>query len=255
MKLTEQLSAVVTGGASGLGEAVVRHLRSKGVKTALFDRDDALGQQVADETSSLFINVDVSDVVSVRKGFAEARQINGQERLVVNCAGIAPAMKTVSRGAAHDPDLFAKVISINLIGSFHVSSIGAEGMADTEPVTADGERGVIINTASVAAFDGQIGQIAYAASKAAVAGMTLPMARDLADKGIRVVSVAPGIFGTPMLTAFPQEVQDALAAQIPFPARLGKPDEFAELVGHIAENEMLNGETIRLDGAIRMPPR
>ena len=128
-------------------------------------------------------------------------------------------------------------------------------MADTEPVTADGERGVIINTASVAAFDGQIGQIAYAASKAAVAGMTLPMARDLADKGIRVVSVAPGIFGTPMLTAFPQEVQDALAAQIPFPARLGKPDEFAELVGHIAENEMLNGETIRLDGAIRMPPR
>ena len=255
MKLTEQLAAVVTGGASGLGEAVVRHLRSKGVKTALFDRDDALGQQVADETSSLFINVDVSDAVSVRKGFAEARQINGQERLVVNCAGIAPAMKTVSRGAAHDPDLFAKVISINLIGSFHVSSIGAEGMADTEPVTADGERGVIINTASVAAFDGQIGQIAYAASKAAVAGMTLPMARDLADKGIRVVSVAPGIFGTPMLTAFPQEVQDALAAQIPFPARLGKPDEFAELVGHIAENEMLNGETIRLDGAIRMPPR
>ena len=255
MKLTEQLSAVVTGGASGLGEAVVRHLRSKGVKTALFDRDDALGQQVADETSSLFINVDVSDAVSVRKGFAEARQINGQERLVVNCAGIAPAMKTVSRGAAHDPDLFAKVISINLIGSFHVSSIGAEGMADTEPVTADGERGVIINTASVAAFDGQIGQIAYAASKAAVAGMTLPMARDLADKGIRVVSVAPGIFGTPMLTAFPQEVQDALAAQIPFPARLGKPDEFAELVGHIAENEILNGETIRLDGAIRMPPR
>jgi len=255
MKLTEQLSAVVTGGASGLGEAVVRHLRSKGVKTALFDRDDALGQQVADETSSLFINVDVSDAVSVRKGFAEARQINGQERLVVNCAGIAPAMKTVSRGAAHDPDLFAKVISINLIGSFHVSSIGAEGMADTEPVTADGERGVIINTASVAAFDGQIGQIAYAASKAAVAGMTLPMARDLADKGIRVVSVAPGIFGTPMLTAFPQEVQDALAAQIPFPARLGKPEEFAELVGHIAENEMLNGETIRLDGAIRMPPR
>ena len=255
MKLTEQLSAVVTGGASGLGEAVVRHLRSKGVKTALFDRDDALGQQVADETSSLFINVDVSDVVSVRKGFAEARQINGQERLVVNCAGIAPAMKTVSRGAAHDPDLFAKVISINLIGSFHVSSIGAEGMADTEPVTADGKRGVIINTASVAAFDGQIGQIAYAASKAAVVGMTLPMARDLADKGIRVVSVAPGIFGTPLLTAFPQEVQDALAAQIPFPARLGKPDEFAELVGHIAENEILNGETIRLDGAIRMPPR
>lgn len=255
MWLTDQISAVVTGGASGLGEAVVRYLRSKQVKTALFDRDDALGQQVADETGSLFVKVDVSDAASVRQGFEEARQIQGQERLVVNCAGIAPAMKTVSRGTAHDPDVFAKVISINLIGSFQVASIGAEGMVRTDPVTTDGERGVIINTASVAAFDGQIGQSAYAASKAAVAGMTLPMARDLADKGIRVVSVAPGIFATPMLTAFPQEVQDALAAQIPFPARLGKPEEFAELVGHIAENEMLNGETIRLDGAIRMPPR
>ena len=255
MKLTDQISAVVTGGASGLGEAVVRYLRSKQVKTALFDRDDALGQQVADETGSLFVKVDVSDAASVRQGFEEARQIQGQERLVVNCAGIAPAMKTVSRGTAHDPDVFAKVISINLIGSFQVASIGAEGMVSTDPVTTDGERGVIINTASVAAFDGQIGQSAYAASKAAVAGMTLPMARDLADKGIRVVSVAPGIFATPMLTAFPQEVQDALAAQVPFPARLGKPEEFAELVGHIAENEMLNGETIRLDGAIRMPPR
>ena len=255
MKLTDQISAVVTGGASGLGEAVVRYLRSKQVKTALFDRDDALGQQVADETGSLFVKVDVSDAASVHQGFEEARQIHGQERLVVNCAGIAPAMKTVSRGTAHDPDVFAKVISINLIGSFQVASIGAEGMVSTDPVTTDGERGVIINTASVAAFDGQIGQSAYAASKAAVAGMTLPMARDLADKGIRVVSVAPGIFATPMLTAFPQEVQDALAAQIPFPARLGKPEEFAELVGHIAENEMLNGETIRLDGAIRMPPR
>lgn len=255
MKLTDQISAVVTGGASGLGEAVVRYLRSKQVKTALFDRDDALGQQVADETGSLFVKVDVSDAASVRQGFEEARQIQGQERLVVNCAGIAPAMKTVSRGTAHDPDVFAKVISINLIGSFQVACIGAEGMVSTDPVTTDGERGVIINTASVAAFDGQIGQSAYAASKAAVAGMTLPMARDLADKGIRVVSVAPGIFATPMLTSFPQEVQDALAAQIPFPARLGKPEEFAELVGHISENEMLNGETIRLDGAIRMPPR
>ena len=255
MKLTDQISAVVTGGASGLGEAVVRYLRSKHVRTTLFDMDEARGQQVAGDTGSLFIKVDVSDAASVRRGFEKARQMHDQERLVVNCAGIAPAMKTVSRGAAHDPDVFAKVIRINLIGSFQVASIGAEGMISTDPVTSDGERGVIINTASVAAFDGQIGQSAYAASKAAVAGMTLPMARDLADKGIRVVAVAPGIFGTPMLTAFPQEVQDALAAQIPFPARLGKPEEFAELVGHIAENEMLNGETIRLDGAIRMPPR
>lgn len=255
MKLNADMSAVVTGGASGLGAGVVRHLRERGVSTALFDMDEDRGQQMATETGSTFIKVDVSDSASVRAGFAAARTAHGQERLVVNCAGIAPAMKTVSRGQAHDPDLFAKVIAINLIGSFHVASIAAEGMVDEAPATLDGERGVIIHTASVAAYDGQIGQTAYAASKAAVAGMTLPMARDLADKGVRVVSVAPGIFGTPMLTAFPQEVQDALAAQIPFPARLGKPEEFADLVGHIAENGMLNGETIRLDGAIRMPPR
>ena len=255
MKLNADMSAVVTGGASGLGAGVVRHLRERGVSTALFDMDEDRGQQMATETGSTFIKVDVSDSASVRAGFAAARTAHGQERLVVNCAGIAPAMKTVSRGQAHDPDLFAKVIAINLIGSFHVASIAAEGMVDEAPETPDGERGVIIHTASVAAYDGQIGQTAYAASKAAVAGMTLPMARDLADKGVRVVSVAPGIFGTPMLTAFPQEVQNALAAQIPFPARLGKPEEFADLVGHIAENGMLNGETIRLDGAIRMPPR
>ena len=255
MKLSDQISAVVTGGASGLGAGVVRHLRSKGVKTALFDRDEQGGEHIAADTGSLFINVDVSQSESVQQGFERARQANGQEYLVVNCAGIAPAMKTVSRGQAHPADLFAKVIGINLIGSFYVASIAAEGMVTNQPLTTDGERGVIINTASVAAFDGQIGQSAYAASKAGVAGMTLPMARDLADKGIRVMSVAPGIFSTPMLTAFPQDVQDALAAQIPFPARLGTAEEFADLIGHIVENEMLNGETIRLDGAIRMPPR
>ena len=173
---------------------------------------------------------------------------------MVNCAGIAPAMKTVSRGTAHDPEVFSQVIAVNLVGSFHLASISAEGMINAPALTKDGERGVIINTASVAAYDGQIGQIAYAASKAAIAGMTLPMARDLADKGIRVMSIAPGIFGTPMMTDLPQEVQDKLAAQIPFPTRLGQPEEFARLVGHIAENEMLNGDTIRLDGAIRMPP-
>ena len=176
MKLTEHVSAVVTGGASGLGEAVVRHLRSKGVKTALFDMDDT-GASSCRRYGSVFIKVDVSDAPSVRHGFEEARRQHAQERLVVNCAGIAPAMKTVSRGTAHDPDIFAKVININLIGSFHVASIGAEGMAGAEPLSADGERGVIINTASVAAFDGQIGQSAYAASKAAVAGMTLPAAK------------------------------------------------------------------------------
>ncbi|MEC7208952.1 MAG: SDR family NAD(P)-dependent oxidoreductase, partial [Pseudomonadota bacterium] len=163
MKLNETIAAVVTGGASGLGEAVVRHLRHKGVNTALFDMDEARGQQIAAETGASFIPVDVSDSKSVRAGFEEARRTNGQERLVVSCAGIAPAMKTVSRGTAHDPDLFAKVISINLIGSFHVASIAAEGLIGTEPVTTDGERGVIIHTASVAAYDGQIGQTAYAA--------------------------------------------------------------------------------------------
>ena len=185
-------------------------------------------------------------------GLSAARNKNGQEQLVVNCAGIAPAMKTVSRGTAHDPEVFSQVIAVNLVGSFHLASISAEGMINAPALTKDGERGVIINTASVAAYDGQIGQIAYAASKAAITGMTLPMARDLADKGIRVMSIAPGIFGTPMMTTFPQEVQDALAAQIPFPTRLGQPEEFARLVGHIAENEMLNGDTIRLDGAIRL---
>ena len=164
-------------------------------------------------------------------------------------------MKTVSRGQPHDAGLYAKVIRVNLIGSFNVASQAAAGMAEAEPIGEDKERGVIINTASVAGYDGQIGQVAYASSKGGVIGMTLPMARDLADKGIRVMAIAPGIFGTPMVKSFPQEVQDALAAQIPFPSRLGKPDEFAALVAHIAENPMLNGDVIRLDGAIRMPPR
>ena len=255
MKLDENIAAIVSGGASGLGAAVVRHLRDREVKTALFDKDVDAGYQIASDSSSTFFKVDVSDSQSVRTALSAARNKNGQEQLVVNCAGIAPAMKTVSRGTAHDPEVFSQVIAVNLVGSFHLASISAEGMINAPALTKDGERGVIINTASVAAYDGQIGQVAYAASKAAITGMTLPMARDLADKGIRVMSIAPGIFGTPMMTAFPQEVQDALAAQIPFPTRLGQPEEFAKLVGHIAENEMLNGDTIRLDGAIRMPPR
>ena len=255
MKLNKNIAAIVSGGASGLGAAVVRHLRERELKTTLFDKDEEAGRQIAFDTGSTYFQVDVSDSQSVRKGLSAARDKNGQEQLIVNCAGIAPAMKTVSRGTAHDPDVFSQVIATNLIGSFHLASISAEGMINAPALTKDGERGVIINTASVAAYDGQIGQIAYAASKAAIAGMTLPMARDLADKGIRVMSIAPGIFGTPMMTAFPQEIQEALAAQIPFPARLGQPEEFAALVCHIAENEMLNGDTIRLDGAIRMQPR
>jgi NAD(P)-dependent dehydrogenase (short-subunit alcohol dehydrogenase family) len=173
----------------------------------------------------------------------------------VACAGIAPAAKTVSRGNAHDAALFARVIGINLVGSFNLASQSAAAMAGNEPEGADGERGVIIHTASVAAYDGQIGQTAYAASKGGVAGMVLPMARDLADKAVRVMAIAPGVFKTPMVEAFPQDVQDAIGAQVPFPSRLGDPDEFAALAQHIVENSMLNGGVIRLDGAIRMPPR
>jgi NAD(P)-dependent dehydrogenase (short-subunit alcohol dehydrogenase family) len=187
----------------------------------------------------------------VAAGFAAL----GAVHVMVNCAGVAPAAKTVSRGAAHDADLFAKVVGINLIGSFNCASQAAEIMSKQEPLTSDGERGVIINTASVAAFEGQVGQVAYGASKGGVAAMTLPMARDLADKGIRVCAIAPGLFLTPMLEGLPQEVQDSLGGQVPFPSRLGKPSEFADLVAHIAENPMLNGEVIRLDGAIRMSPR
>ena len=255
MNLSSNIAAIVTGAGSGLGAAVATHLANAGVKVALFEKDVEKGTIQAEAIGGLFVEVDVSDAMSVSSALAIARATHGQERLVVNCAGIAPAVKTVSRGVAHDAALFETVIGINLIGSFFVSSQSAAGMVTQDPITEDGERGLIINTASVAAFDGQIGQTAYAASKGGIASLTLPMARDLADKGIRVMAIAPGIFGTPMVTSFPQDVQDALASQIPFPARLGNPNEFAALVRHIAENRMLNGEIIRLDGAIRMPPR
>ena len=254
MKANANISAIVTGGASGLGRAVAEALSATGVKVAIFDIDPN-GSAVAADLGGMFVSVDVTDADAVAKALAQTRAEHGQERICINCAGIAPAMKTVSRGDAHDAGLYAKVIGINLIGSFNVASQSAAGMAAADPVTEDGERGVIINTASVAGYDGQIGQVAYASSKGGVIGMTLPMARDLADKGIRVMAIAPGIFATPMLKAFPQEVQDALAAQIPFPSRLGEPTEFGALALHIIENPMLNGEVIRLDGAIRMPPR
>ena len=255
MNLSSDIAAIVTGAGSGLGAAVANHLANSGVKVALFEKDVEKGKIQAEASGGLFVEVDVSDSMSVSSALEIARTAHGQERLVVNCAGIAPAAKTVSRGAPHDATLFESVIGINLIGSFFVSSQSAAGMVAQDPITEDGERGLIINTASVAAFDGQIGQTAYAASKGGITSLTLPMARDLADKGVRVMAIAPGIFGTPMVTSFPQDVQDSLASQIPFPARLGNPDEFATLVQHIAENRMLNGETIRLDGAIRMPPR
>ena len=256
MKLSKDLAAVVTGGASGLGEATARALAAEGVKVAIFDMNAERGDQVAKEIGGLFCKVDVSDVESVSVGFAQARQIHGQERICVSCAGVAFAAKTVDRdGNYHQPDMFAKTIGINLIGTFNVSSQAAAGMTKADPLNADGERGVIVNTASVAAFEGQIGQAAYAASKGGVTALTVPMARDLSRSGIRVMAIAPGLFMTPMLAGMPEEVQAALGAQVPFPSRLGDPSEYAALVGHIAENPMLNGEVIRLDGAIRLAPK
>lgn len=255
MENIDQFSAVITGGASGLGAAVARLLASKGVRVALLDMNAEAGKVLASELGGVFCQADVSDQKSVADALAKARAANGQERICVNCAGIAPAAKTVSRGAAHDLALFQKVINVNLVGTFNVSSQSALGMSDAEALNEDGERGVIINTASVAAYEAQIGQVAYGASKGGVAAMTLPMARDLAKSGIRVLSVAPGIFKTPMVAAFSQEVQDALASNIPFPSRLGAPEEFAALVCHMIENSFMNGEVVRLDGATRMQPR
>lgn len=248
-------AAIVTGGASGLGEATARALAAAGASVALFDRDAERGLRVAHEIGGLFVEVDVADPESVASAIATARAANGQERVTVNCAGIAIASKTVGRDGAHDSAAFAKVVSINLVGSFNVASQSAAGMVGHDPVGDDNERGVIINTASVAAFDGQIGQIAYGASKGGVAAMTLPMARDLARDGVRVLAIAPGLFKTPMLEGMPEEVQDALAQQVPFPHRLGQAGEYAALAMHMVNNAMMNGEVVRLDGAIRLAPR
>lgn len=247
--------AVVTGGASGLGAATADALTEQGIRVAIFDLNAELGQAKAADLDGIYVLVDVSDAVSVVEGFRTVVAELGTPRIVVNCAGIAPAAKTVSRGEAHDPAMFQKTIAINLIGSFLCASEGAKYMVAAEPIGPDGARGVIINTASVAAYEGQVGQVAYAASKAGVAGMTLPMARDLADKGVRVCAIAPGLFMTPMLAGLPEEVQTSLGSQVPFPSRLGHTTEYAALVSHIIANPMLNGEVIRLDGAIRMAPR
>ncbi len=255
MQITENTVAIVSGGASGLGGAVAQMLAGAGAKVGIFDLNEEAGQAKAAAIGGAFARVDVSDPSSVAEGFKTLRASLGQERIMVNCAGIAPASKTQSKGAPHDPGLYAKTIGVNLIGTFNCASQAAAGMAMADPLNEDGERGVIINTASIAAFDGQIGQLAYAASKGGVVGMTLPMARDLMRDGIRVMTIAPGIFKTPMVAGLPQEVQDSLGAQVPFPSRLGDPGEYAALARHIIENPMLNGEVIRLDGAIRMAPR
>ena len=246
-------ACVVTGAASGLGEAAARRLAAAGGKVALFDLEPARGRRVAEEIGGVFAEVDVTDAESVGRGLDIAEQAHGTARVLVNCAGVIIAQKTTSRGVPHVLEDFRRVVDINLTGTFNCIRLVVTRMVADEAVDGK-ERGVVINTASVSAFDGQTGQAAYAASKAGVAGMTLPLSRDLSRHGIRVVTVAPGIFQTPLLTGLPQAVQESLAATVPFPPRPGEPDEFASLVQHICENGYLNGTTIRLDGAIRMTP-
>lgn len=244
---------IVTGGASGLGAGTVKMLHEQGAKILIADIQDEAGEALAKELGQHYRRCDVTSAEDAQ-AVIDAAVALGPLYGLVNCAGIAPAARTIGREAAHDLELFKQVVEVNLIGTFNMNRLAAFAMSKNEPQDT-GERGVLVNTASVAAYDGQIGQAAYAASKAGVAGMTLPIARDLASLGIRCVTIAPGIFGTPMIFGMPQNVQDSLAASIPFPSRLGRPEDYAKLVYSIIDNDMLNGETIRLDGAIRMPPR
>lgn len=248
--------ALITGGASGLGAATARRLVNHGAKVVLLDRDSERGPTVAAELdgAALFAQADVASETEVQTAIDQAYDRFGGLNIVVNCAGVGWASRTISKEGAHPLDLFETVIRINLIGTFNVLRLAAFRMAQNAP-NADGERGVIVNTASVAAFDGQIGQAAYSASKGGIAAMTLPIARDLARLGIRVLTIAPGIFETPMVALLPEENRASLASQVPFPSRLGRPDEYAHLVQSIAENTFLNGEVIRLDGAVRMAPK
>jgi len=247
---------LVTGGASGLGQATVRTLVAGGGRAMILDRPDSAGETLVAELGDrvAYAPADVTDEAQVAAAVAGTVERFGVLNAAVNCAGVGIAVRTVTREGAHSLGLFTKVIQVNLIGTFNVIRLAAAQMAKNTP-NEEGERGVIVNTASVAAFDGQIGQAAYSASKGGVVGMTLPIARDLASLGIRVLTIAPGTFDTPMLAMAPDSIRQALAAQIPFPSRLGRPAEFAALVRHIFENVMLNGETIRLDGAIRMAPK
>ncbi|MBA37652.1 MAG: 3-hydroxyacyl-CoA dehydrogenase [Sphingobium sp.] len=248
------MAAIVTGGASGLGKATAAMLADNGAKVAILDLNEEAANAAAQEMGAIAFALNVADDAAVAAALDEAEKAHGVARILVNCAGIAPASKTVGKeNAPHSLDLFRRTIEVNLIGSFNLISKFAARAAAVDDVA--GERAVIVNTASVAAYDGQIGQAAYAASKGGVVGMTLPVARDLAQHHIRVMTIAPGIFRTPMVEGFPQHVQDALGAQVPHPSRLGAPDEYAQLVESIIRNPMLNGEVIRLDGAIRMPPR
>jgi NAD(P)-dependent dehydrogenase (short-subunit alcohol dehydrogenase family) len=260
MQLNSTVAAVITGGASGLGAATARRLAAHGVKVALFDLNAEQGEALAQELGGVFCQVDVTSEAQVDAGFAQARAAHGQERILVNCAGTGNAVKTASRDKTtgeikHYPIAnFDRIIQINLVGTFRCIAKSAAGMLTLEPLQ-DGERGAIVNTASVAAQDGQMGQASYAASKAAIVGMTLPIARDLMGEGIRVNTILPGIFNTPLLQGAPDHVKAALAASVPFPKRLGEPDEYAHVVETMLTNGYFNGESVRLDGAIRMAPR
>jgi NAD(P)-dependent dehydrogenase (short-subunit alcohol dehydrogenase family) len=260
MKIDSSIAAVVTGGASGLGEASARALAAKGAKVAIFDLNEERGESVAKDIGGTYCKVDVSDEASVDAGFAKARAAHGQERALVCCAGIGTIGKTVKRDRetgeiSHLPvGLFQKTIAVNLLGTFQCVAKSATGMMTLDGLE-DGERGAMVVTSSVAAEDGQIGQVAYAASKAAVMGMTLPIARDFMQEGIRINAIQPGIFATPLLAGLPEKAQEALAAAVPFPKRLGQPEEYAGLVMFMLETGYFNGASVRLDGAIRMPPK
>jgi NAD(P)-dependent dehydrogenase (short-subunit alcohol dehydrogenase family) len=249
-------SALVAGGASGLGEATARALVEAGAKVTIADLNEEKGEALAAElgADANFVGADVTDEAAVSAAVERAASAEGGLRISVCCAGIGWAERIAHKGGAHNLELFSNVVKVNLIGTFNVLRFAAATMSGNEP-DGEGERGVCVNTASIAAFDGQIGQVAYAASKGGIVGMTLPAARDMASRGVRVVTVAPGLFDTPLLAALPEEARDALGAGIPFPSRLGRPEEYARLVRQIVANPMLNGETIRLDGALRMPPK
>ncbi len=246
--------AIITGGASGLGAGAARELAKAGGQIAIWDIQEDKGLEIAKEVGGVFCNCDVTSEESVIAAMEETKEALGVGRILVNCAGTGIAIKTSSRGEAHPLDQFQRIININLIGTFNCIRLVTTAMIELEPMD-HGERGVVINTASVAAYDGQIGQAAYSASKGGIVGMTLPVARDLADKGIRVCTIAPGIFETPLLGTLPDDVRQSLANAVPFPQKLGQPSEYAQLARQIVENVMLNAETIRLDGAIRMAPR
>jgi NAD(P)-dependent dehydrogenase (short-subunit alcohol dehydrogenase family) len=252
--LVEGQAAIVSGGGSGLGRASVKALAQLGVKVAILDINERAAMEAASETGGFAICADVTDAASVEAAFAAARARHGPARIAVNCAGVGTAGRIVGRDGPLPLDAFRRVIEVNLIGSFNVMRLAAAEMSALEPL-AEGERGIIISTASVAAYEGQIGQAAYSASKGGIVALTLPAARELARYGVRVVAIAPGVFATPMVDGLPQDVQRSLAASVPFPSRLGRPEEYAALVLHLCQNPMINGEVIRIDGALRMAPR